>query len=302
MTGNPLLSRRTLAIMGRVFNSIIDRTISFGPQKFRYNPKYPTAIVDSLMYEMGFEQEFIETCGHQYFWDFSAVIRELESGKFRPPGYQPSTILLQNHRHRAEPYLLKLAAFCSRMCSNGIFLEQAADLAATLERDGWVYEEGALHRIDQEGVDKPAERSRIEILIGASKLDSRDVLERHFLEAVRLTRIGSFHASVNEWRSFYISLLQQIWRRTKAARNSEFNTHAEVPSISDTFKYLVKSGFLTADEKLAYDSAYGFLCGGSHPGISEKEDAHLAEILCLMLGQALLLKFKRWAANDYRGF
>jgi hypothetical protein len=67
--------------------------------------------------------------------------------------------------------------------------------------------------------------------------------------------------------------------------------------MSDTFKYLVKAGFLTEDEKLAHESAYGFLSGGSHPGISEEEEAHLAEILCLTLGHALLLKFQRWSAN-----
>ncbi|MCU1250675.1 MAG: hypothetical protein JWQ49_3704 [Edaphobacter sp.] len=72
-------------------------------------------------------------------------------------------------------------------------------------------------------------------------------------------------------------------------RSSEFKTYAETASISDTFNVLVNASFLTTDEKLAYERAYGFLCGGSHRGRSEEEDAHLAKILCLTLGQAVLL-------------
>jgi hypothetical protein len=298
----PLLSRQTLAILGRVFDSIIDRTVRFGPQKFPYNLRYSTTIVDSLMYEMGFEQTFIEACRQQYFWDFSAIIRELESGKFRPnPNYRSSKILAQNHGLNAQPYLLKLAALCSRMCSNGAFLEQSADLAATLERDGWLHEDGVLRRIDQGVIDKPAERTRIERLIDATGLDHDGVIESHLREALRLTKNGNFHPCLSEWRSFLQSIIQGVWRATKSARD-EFRSFADSPGWKDGISFLVRSGFLTEDEKPAYDSAFGFLSSGSHPGISEEEDAHLAEILCLILGQALLLKFQRWAANDHRGF
>jgi hypothetical protein len=100
---------------------------------------------------------------------------------------------------------------------------------------------------------------------------------------------------------FLEELLRGIWRQTRQHR-TEYKTYAEKPPMVDVFTFLKQSGFFDADEELAYRSSFGFLSGGSHPGISEKDDAYLSQILALTFGHALLLKLASWHIGNYRKF
>jgi hypothetical protein len=45
-----------------------------------------------------------------------------------------------------------------------------------------------------------------------------------------------------------------------------------------------------------------FLVAGGHPGIGERDDAYLSQILALTFGHALLLKLESWSRNDFSNF
>jgi hypothetical protein len=59
---------------------------------------------------------------------------------------------------------------------------------------------------------------------------------------------------------------------------------------------------LTADKRLAFSSTYGFLCAVGHPGISDRDDAHLSIILALTFGHAALLKLYKWSEGSFVRF
>jgi hypothetical protein len=67
-------------------------------------------------------------------------------------------------------------------------------------------------------------------------------------------------------------------------------------------EYLRNVGFLTLDEQAAFNSAWGSLSAGSHPGVPEREQARIDLVLALEFGQLLLLKFRNWKAHRYRTF
>jgi len=95
--------------------------------------------------------------------------------------------------------------------------------------------------------------------------------------------------------------MRGIWRLTRLNRR-EFAKYAETPSMSDLFLYMKKSGFLDMEEEQAYRSGYGFLSAGGHPGIGERDDAYLSQILALTFGHALLLKLQSWDCGGYEHF
>ncbi len=72
--------------------------------------------------------------------------------------------------------------------------------------------------------------------------------------------------------------------------------------MKNRVQYLQDVHFLTPDENAAFGSAWGFLSGGSHPGIATQDGARISLILSLEFGQLLLLKFENWKANGYKCF
>jgi hypothetical protein len=66
--------------------------------------------------------------------------------------------------------------------------------------------------------------------------------------------------------------------------------------------YLKHAGFFDSDEELAFSSAYGFLCSGSHPGVGGEQQAYLAMVLSLTFGHVALSKFAAWKAHSYKTF
>jgi hypothetical protein len=263
----------------------------------------PLMDVDKLsisLFGMGFDQGFLDTCRREYHWNFASLFPALHDGSFY-------TVHRSSSSGRAmETGSTMLRGFATALCGilaqTGEFdTETAKEFQSSLLKDGFQFVGTRLVETSQDIIPEAQEISAVESLIRRSIHDNRGLLLSHFADGRSLYDRGPYHACINEWRSFLEETLRGVWRITKAHR-SEFATFAEKPSVKDLFNFLNRSGFLDSDEKEAFNGAWGFLSVGGHPGISDKDAAHLSMILALTFAHAALLKLQKWADNSYSHF
>ncbi len=251
----------------------------------------------NVLYAMGFNMRFLGHCENSYYWRFDTLFPALKDGSFYEDLPSGSPI---NDGHTM------LLNFATNLCG---IIEQNPSLKdrdtqyfyESLLDDGFQLVGRRLIETTQDIIPEPQEISAVESLIRISVHDGRDLLLQHFLEAHQLYSSGNYHPSIGEWRSFLEETLRGVWRLTRA-RRPEYATFSDIPSMKDLLDFLRRSGFFASDEHPAFSSTWGFLCAGGHPGISEKDDAHLSMILALTFGHAALLKLERWAEGGFIRF
>jgi hypothetical protein len=152
--------------MERIFFEIVDTGLMKdfrGPAAVYAFRRWKAGDVNRFLYQVGFDQNFIQKCEFSYGWNFSAIIRSLEDGSFVAADEFAPT---ETDGNVGQHHLVGLALVCSGMVtSNLIYRDSAVLLSQALKRDGWVYEGGTLQRIDSQIIDKPTERKVIERLI-----------------------------------------------------------------------------------------------------------------------------------------
>jgi len=136
-------------------------------------------------------------------------------------------------------------------------------------------------------------------LVRKSGIPDREAVLKHMRDAGLLYAEGKFHPSLNESRSLIQALIDSI--STETATNGKISIGLP-GKTANRIDYLTKVGFFTGDEQAAFNSAWGSLSAGSHPGVPEREQAQIGLVLALEFGQLLLLKFSNWKANGYRSF
>jgi hypothetical protein len=108
--------------------------------------------------------------------------------------------------------------------------------------------------------------------VEACQLPSTEVLLHHFTNAEELYVARKFDSATGDWRKFLERLLRDIAEATAQNRSDLTNDASEL-SMKLLFPYLKHAGFFDSDEELAFGSAYGFLCSGSHPGVGGEQQA-----------------------------
>jgi hypothetical protein len=166
--------------------------------------------------------------------------------------------------------------------------------------DGLRFVDGRLISTSQDVINEQTEFADVVRLIEAMQ-ERGHIIRSHFEAGQSLYTSGSYHACVNEWRSFIESVLRAIWITTRD-RRPEFASHSDSPPMKDLFLFLEKASFFTNDERLAYSSLWGFLSAGGHPGIAAKEEAHLSMFMALTFGHAALIKYMAWRDGRYVRF
>lgn len=293
----PPLSQRTVTVMVQLFEFLMNSDRGWSA----LDPLLDGDRVHDLLFGMGVNKDFLDKCRWNYYWNFRSLLPALVDGSF----FADSAIQRNRYISHGQDYLRVFATALSGMYWHSRDLSSYRDqheaLRSALASDGWRFDGVNLVEIRKATIDEPKEISLVEKLIHNSEHDRTDVLLHHFENGQRLYEDGKYHPCVGEWRSFLEELMRGIWRLTRSKR-SEFGTFAERPSISDLFNFLKRAGFFDADEEQAYRSSYGFLSAGGHPGIGEKDDAYLSQILALTFGHALLLKLQSWHSGHYKNF
>lgn len=254
----------------------------------------------NFLFGMNFPREFLEKCEYSYYWDFASLFPALHDGSFYFKDRQPSPAWAQ------EQGQLMLQGFATALCGilahqPELVLPNSRYFMQSLLRDGFQFIGSRLVETNQNIIEEARELSAVESLIRLSVHDNQKLLLHHFVNGRELFDLGPYHACVSEWRSFLEEILRGVWRLTRTHRPN-FAKFAERPSMKDLFEFLEKAGFLDADEKLAFSSAWGFLSAGGHPGISDRDSAHLSMILALTFGHATLLKLQRWDEGAFTHF
>ncbi len=172
------------------------------------------------------------------------------------------------------------------------------DLLREFERDGYVLSGGRLVEADTSIVDVPAEVSLLRASIDRSRHDNKSVLTHHFDTAAQQLEDEHWGPTMGEWRKFFEEVLRGVWRFTRQ-KNRDAAAKIERPGMADLFKWLQEVGFFTADEATAYGAVYGFLSGGNHPGIRDRDSARFCMILAMTFGHSCLLKLESWTGTDY---
>jgi hypothetical protein len=165
-------------------------------------------------------------------------------------------------------------------------LETHEPLRLSLQRDGFDVPDGELRAIDGP-VSVEQEQSRLLADLKISKLGRKDVISKHVLDAMDLFGNGKHHAAINEGRSAFQGVIDEtvVLVGLKVGSNSG-------GGVANQFEFLEKHGFLSQDDRKAFEAAWGFLCSGSHPGVPPEESGRIGTILCLEFIQILLIKGK----------
>jgi hypothetical protein len=237
-------------------------------------------------------------------WNWIAIILSLREGSFfyRTDSYgYPTSILpdlvnlgVDDARRLGEHYIRGLAAYA---CT----LPKSESLRRSLGLCGFEVDEENLRLVPIEGpVSVKQEEDRITNLVNTSGLANAQTIVKHLADAQSLyIETGKDHASLNESRSFVQALIDDISEATHT--NGGHST--KLPgTMKNRVQYLTDVGFLTTDEQAAYNSAWGSLSAGSHPGVPERDQTRIGLILALEFGQILLLKFANWKKNGYKKF
>lgn len=294
----PSLSQRTVSVMIQLYEFLCS-----SDRPFRVlGPLLDTNVLHDGLFAMGITKPFLDRCQWTYFWNFRSLFPALSDGTFFegwPEGGGVKNYPL------GQDYLRAFAVFLSGLFRYrpdlSVAFEQKRALESTLEADGYRFDGSHLLETRKSTINEPREVTLVEKLIRDSAHDRIDILLHHFQNGQKLFEEGKYHPCTGEWRSFLEEMLRGIWRLTRQCRQ-EFVKYSATPSMTDLFLYLKKSAFFDGDEEQAFRSSYGFLSAGGHPGISEKDEAYLAQILALTFGHALLLKLGSWAAGGYAHF
>ena len=256
-----------------------------------------------LLYERDFPDWFIYKATRTH-WDWRSILIELRSRRFmyQTDGIGSTVSIIPRNPHLSEVDAVNYSEFfIGRLAAFGCTLPDSDSLRRSLELDGFEVDEENLRLVPIEGpVSVRQEQDRITKLVTVSGLANAQTIVKHLADAQSLyVETGKDHASLNESRNFLQALINEI----TIANNTHGNHQTKMPGgLGNRIAYLTTIGFLTPDEKASFDSAWGSLSAGSHPGVPQRDQTRIGLILALEFGQILLLKFPDWKANAYKAF
>jgi hypothetical protein len=242
---------------------------------------------------------FVIHAESHYEWDWKHILIDLRNTAF----FFPSASVLGDSilgefvsphdvRVFGEAVIQKLAALATVLGGESVL--------RSLQLDGFDVDKEKLILVPLEGpVSAREEGDRLTVLIKASGLPASSTVLKHIEDSQSLYTDGKYHPALNESRNFIQALVDGI--STETDKHGKHSTGLPA-GTANRIEYLMEVNFFTPDEKAAFNSAWGSLSAGSHPGVPDREQTRIGLVLALEFGQLMLLKFANWASNTYRGF
>jgi hypothetical protein len=295
MAGRVVLQKSIVALK-QVLEVFVDRGLDF---------------VETL-YENGFPDWFVMQARDRHSWSWLPLLMDLRAGTFFFTRDQMGRVRcivsldvgLHSHEDAirlGEFYIQRLAAFAIALAPRSreaLFVSES--LLRQLQLDGFDVNKKNLTLVPIEGpVSAQEEEGRLTSLVKNSGVPQSRVVLKHIEDAQSLYAEGKDHPSLNESRNLIQALIDGISTETDThGKHKTKLTGGTAPRI----QFLTKVGFFTADEQSAFNSAWGSLSAGSHPGVPDRDQARIGLVLALEFGQLLLLKFTNWRSNGYKKF
>jgi hypothetical protein len=285
------VSQKTIIELKKVFETPKNRALNYG----------------DLLYENEFPDWFVVQASQTNFWDWTVILLSLRRGTFFfardrtgfGPGY-PRCIVIEYPSLDDKQAIILGERYIQMLAALACSLPGSESLKRSLQLDGFDVSKKRLALVPLEGpISEREEEDRLTILVKKSGLPNGAVVIKHVTDAQSLYIDGKNHPSLNESRSLIQGLIDGISIETSA--HGKHST--KLPGgTSSRIEYLTKVKFFTPDEQAAFNSAWGSLSAGSHPGVPEREQARIGLILALEFGQLLLLKFTNWKDNGHSAF
>ncbi len=168
-----------------------------------------------------------------------------------------------------------------------------AQLRASLELDGYSYQDGLIGVVESNVIDEEEEEGILERLITELALSNKPVMVKHLDDSVTAYVEGRWWDCVGNSRAFMESVLREI-----ADKHCRMNTGQSLDNKTyDTAvgvrQYLERIGLFSNEEISAVAKIYGLMSGtGNHPFITDRDQARLGRNLALIVSQFALLKLQ----------
>jgi hypothetical protein len=256
-----------------------------------------------FLYEHDFPEWFVTVARVHYGFDWEQILVSLRNARFFYPG---------DFAHENANVTGKYLSHEDALELGEVLIEHLAALSVTLggqlseavvnslQLDGYQVDRQTLQLVPSEGpVSAQAEEDLVDTLLRLAGVANSATIRQHISDANGLFVQAKYHPSLNESRNILQALIDDISTETDRQGGHE----AKLPGGTvNRIRYLSDVGFLTPDEKAAFESAWGALSAGSHPGVPEREEARIGLILALEFSQLLLLKCTNWRKNAYKKF
>jgi len=249
-----------------------------------------------LLYEYDFPEWFIEIAAPSHYFSWDETVRELRKRSFfygsRGPILSASTLPIGKIPIIAEYFLGRLAAIAVCRIAPEFSLNSDS-LVRSIENDGFMVNQRTANLDPTEGeVSLKEEESGLALIIEQSGLSRKAEAQTHLRDAGEQYLDGTKdHASLNESRSHFQSLLDQICEEVDRSGQSPIG----LPSnLKGRFDYLETNGVWTNDQRMMFGAGWGFLSAGGHPGLPPREQARIGLLLSIEFSIVLISSWRQW--------
>jgi hypothetical protein len=294
MTTRKRLSQRTLVEVMQALEAYADPGMEPGVEL-----ESPVNFT-KFLYRNDFFPWFVLHAETYYNFDWQRVIIDLRSSRFFFPGcsdYQSNITgghLSSDDATSLGEYLNQRLAALAATSPSGEAVKRS------LELDGFTVNEKTLSLVPLESkVSEQEEEDRLVQMVRQSGILNSAIILKHMSDAHDLFVQAKDHPSIGESRNFVQAIIDAIGNETHTHGG---HSRGYPGGTKERLQYLEDVAFFTPDEKAAFQSAWGFLSAGTHPGVPPHELARIALILGLEFAQLLLLKFVNWSTSGYKRF
>ena len=255
-----------------------------------------------LLFEHNFPGWFVRHAQSSFYrFNWQRIVMDLREGRFFfPHGWYDGASNITGQYLSKHGGVSEGERLNRRLAALAATLPSGEQVRRSLELEGFSVNEKTLELVPTESiVNEQQEEERINRLVNQSALPRADLILKHIGDARDLFVQGKDHPSIGESRSFVQAIIDDIGTETNRRGG---HSRGFPGGTKERLQYLEDVGFFTSDDKAAFQSAWGFLSAGTHPGIPPHELARIGLILALEFGQLLLLKFANWSGNDYKRF
>ena len=172
-------------------------------------------------------------------------------------------------------------------------------LKASLEMDGYVYQEGHLYPTESAIIDTIEERTALERLVDSVAIKEKAVIKHHIQQSEKAYAEHRWGHSISDARN----VLEAILREVAAAHHLKTKGLIIPDGIykwaAKVRDYLLSESLIDKSEQEALWKVYGLISNtGSHPNIAEKDQARLMRYLSLTFSQYVLLQWEGYLQNN----
>ncbi len=268
----PALSQRTLAHVIKVLRALPSEDADTFPLIRQF--------WQELLFKWGFPPWLIDhASGSSFNW--VKIIRDLFAGEVTQK--QEGGAIYHIPRILQESMLNRLTVMAITESEASVDRDQ---LRRSLQLDGFEVSKGKTIPIEGP-VSVTEERSRLLTNLGASRLGRKTLIAKHLEDAEDFFSEGKMHPAMGQARS----ALQAGVEDTVSLVENHAKRRAGGGFVNQ-IEFLMREGFISADEQQAFLAGWGFLSAGAHPGLPPDEAGRVGLILGLEFMQMLLVKAK----------